>query len=516
MRARLHVCTVSVLLLLANPPASSTQFFVSTTGSDTNPGTMDLPFETIQKAVGQSSTVFKPGDTVYVRGGVYSTATTTSLSKNGTGLARYHLLAYPGERALLDCSSMPRASGYRGIRLAGSYWYIYGLDVKAAADNGMNVTGSNNIVEFCTFFENGDTGLQLGGGASNNRIINCDSYFNVDPGQGNADGFAPKLDVGTGNSFYGCRAWQNSDDGWDGYLRPANDVSTTLENCWCFMNGFLKSGAASVGNGNGYKMGGSDARDLMHNFVLTQCLAFDNREKGFDQNNNRGSMTLYNCTAYRNGRNYVIADTLAFSRGKILTVKNSLALGDYGSLHSAAVQQTNSWLAPFPPVTSADFLSVDTAGVRGPRKADGSLPELPFLHLAPGSPLIDAGTDLGTPFNGSAPDLGAFESPAIPNGVTDGGGTIPEFRLLLNFPNPFNPSTHIVYSLPARGEVVLRIYDLRGSLIRELVHQEQEAGSYTVLWDGESARAQALAAGVYFARVTFNGVARTARLVLVR
>jgi hypothetical protein len=364
MRAWLLVCTVSALLLPVDPPAFSTQFFVSTAGSDTNPGTIDLPFKTIQKAVGQSSTVFKPGDTVYVRGGVYSTDTTTSITKSGTSLARYHLLAYPGERAMLDCSSMPRTSSARGISLRGNSWYIYGLDVKPAGDNGMNVSGSYNIIEFCTFFENEDTGLQLGGGASHNRVINCDSYFNVDPGQGNADGFAPKLDVGTGNSFYGCRAWQNSDDGWDGYLRPANDVSTMLENCWCFMNGFLKSGAASLGNGNGYKMGGSDARDLMHNFVLTQCLAFDNRVKGFDQNNNRGSMTLHNCTAYRNERNYAIADTLAFSRGKILTAKNSLALGDFGSLHSAAVQQTNSWLAPIPPVTSADFLSIDTAGVR--------------------------------------------------------------------------------------------------------------------------------------------------------
>jgi hypothetical protein len=514
--ARLRFCAVCILLLSAGERSSSTQFFVSPTGDDTNPGTIDLPFKTIQKAVGLSSTVFQPGDTIYVRGGVYESATTTSISKSGSSSAGYHLLAYPGERAMLDCSSMPRTSSARGISLSGSYWHLYGLDVKAAGDNGMNISGSNNIIEFCAFFENGDTGLQLGGGASNNRIVNCDSYFNVDPGQGNADGFSPKLDVGTGNSFYGCRAWQNSDDGWDGYLRPANNVSTTLENCWCFMNGYLKSGAASTGNGNGFKMGGSDNRDLMHNFVLTQCLAFDNREKGFDQNNNRGSMTLYNCTAYRNGRNYVIADTLAFSRGKVLTVKNSLSLGDYGSLHGAAVQQTNSWLAPFPPVTAADFLSVDTAGARGPRKADGSLPDLPFMHLAPGSPFIDAGTDVGIPFNGRAPDLGAFESPAIPSAVSNDGGAMPEFRLLLNFPNPFNPSTHIVYVIPTRGNVAIRIYDLRGSLVREMPGQEQDAGSHAVEWNGEDAHARAVAAGVYFARVTFNGQARTGKLVLVR
>ena len=147
--------------------------------------------------------------------------------------------------------------------------------------------------------------MQLGGGASNNQIINCDSYYNVDPGQGNADGFAVKLDVGTGNSYYGCRAWQNSDDGWDGYMRPSDDINTTLDNCWAFKNGYLKSGAvATSGNGNGFKMGGSDLKDKRHNFTVTNCLAFQNKVRGFDQNNNKGSMILYNCTSWNNGQNY--------------------------------------------------------------------------------------------------------------------------------------------------------------------------------------------------------------------
>ena len=163
---------------------------------------------------------------------------------------------------------MTISSTNRAVTLSGSYWHIKGIDIKGAGDNGMNISGSNNIIEFCAFYENHYTGLQLSGGASNNQIINCDSYFNSDPAQGNADGFAPKLNVGTNNYFYGCRAWQNSDDGWDGYLRPSNDVSTTLENCWCFSNGYLSDGSPSSGNGNGFKMGGSDNKDLMHNFTF--------------------------------------------------------------------------------------------------------------------------------------------------------------------------------------------------------------------------------------------------------
>jgi hypothetical protein len=385
-------------------PVDAKTYFVSVNGSDTAPGGIDQPFLTITKAY----SIAVAGDTIFVRGGIYTVTSTISLSKSGTSSSRYYLFAYLDERPLLDCSSMAINSNNRGIKLSGNYWCIKGIDVKKAGDNGMYISGSNNIIEFCEFYENSDTGLQLGGGASNNQIINCDSYFNSDPSQGNADGFAPKLDVGSGNYFYGCRSWQNSDDGWDGYVRPrpVQSNTTTLEKCWSFDNGYLKNGSASSGNGNGFKMGGSDSANLEHNFILKKCLAFGNRVKGFDQNNNRGSMTLYNCTGYQNAANYSISGPI--DSGCTVTVTNCVALGNYGSLGSYAIQQTNSWLSPFG-VTSADFLSVDTTGIRGPRKPDGSLPDAPFLHLAAGSHLIDAGTNVGIPFLGNGPDLGAFE-----------------------------------------------------------------------------------------------------------
>ncbi len=403
----LRFCLLYAMLALvcANTPLVAQTYYVATTGSDSSDGSFDHPFRTIPKAISVSTV---PGTTIYVRGGIYAYSATITLSRSGNNVNMYNLLAYPGERPFLDFSSTP--TGTRGIRVSGSYWHIRGFDIWKAGDNGMNVSGSNNIIEFCSFSENGDTGLQLGGGASNNRVINCDSYFNVDTSQGNADGFAPKLDVGTGNYFYGCRAWQNSDDGWDGYLRPSNNVRTTLENCWCFMNGYLKTGLPSSGNGNGFKMGGGDngnADSLRHDMTLKNCLAFDNRVKGYDQNNNRGSMVLLNCTGYRNGTNYSISGAIA--AGESVAVKNCVALGSYGSLGSYAIQLTNSWMPQFS-VTNSDFVSIDTAGIRGPRNADGSLPSLPFMHLAPGSDLIDAGTYVGLPYNGFAPDLGCFES----------------------------------------------------------------------------------------------------------
>ena len=61
-------------------------------------------------------------------------------------------------------------------------------------------------------------------------------------------------------------------------------------------------------------------------------------------------------------------------------------------------------------VDGADFTSLNPGGVDGPRGQHNTLPILLFMRLANGSNLIDAGVDIGRPFNGAAPDLGAFES----------------------------------------------------------------------------------------------------------
>jgi hypothetical protein len=54
-------------------------------------------------------------------------------------------------------------------------------------------------------------------------------------------------------------------------------------------------------------------------------------------------------------------------------------------------------------------MSLDFAAATGPRQADGSLPDIGFLRLAPNSDLLDRGVNIGLPFSGAAPDLGALE-----------------------------------------------------------------------------------------------------------
>ena len=500
-----------VLTLGISCYAQAGQYFVATSGSDTSQGTFDQPFATIL----QAHSVVSAGDTIYVRGGVYTISLTLTLNKIGTDSAMFYLLAYHDERALLDFSSMAFSSTNRGISLSGDFWYVRGLDIKGAGDNGMNISGSYNIVENCSFYENSDTGLQLGNGASNNQIINCDSYFNVNPdGQDDADGFAPKLSVGSGNYFYGCRAWQNSDDGFDGFLRESNDVTTVLENCWIFMNGYLKDGSPSSGNGNGFKMGGMNnlGDSLKHNVTLKNCLAFDNRMKGFDQNHNRGSMTIYNGTAYRNGSNYSLNETVAF--GKTMTIINSIALGSSGPIIVTVIQETNSWMDQFSP-TAEDFASIDTTDVRGPRKPDGSLPDIQFMHLTAGSVLIDSGTDVGLPFVGIAPDLGAFEFSPVTS-IVQANDIPSSFVVAQTYPNPFNPETSIRFEIPASGIVSILIYNILGKEVRKLANSEFQAGTHLLRWNAKDNDGLHVTSGTYFATVKYNTNAKTLKLVLTR
>lgn len=350
-----------------------------------------------------------PGENIYIRGGDYTFDSTIKINTSGSASNMISLLAHPEDdsRPKFDFSSMSENSSNRGIELEASYWHIKGIDVYKAGDNGMLVRGNNNLIEFCTFSECSDTGLQLASGAANNTILNCDSFFNADSTLENADGFAAKLDVGTGNKFIGCRAWNNLDDGWDGYLRGADNVTTTHEDCWSIQNGYLKDGSVSGGDGNGFKTGGSDNKDLKHNAIYIRSIAVGNRYDGFDHNSNRGEVTLYNCSSYDNGTNYGFGSTNPLGK---LTIKNSNVLGDVGSINATTLDvANNSWTLEGVEASVDDFVSIDYSELTGPRKPDGSLPDVSFFHLESDSDLIDKGVDVGLEYNGSAPDLGAFE-----------------------------------------------------------------------------------------------------------
>lgn len=83
-------------------------------------------------------------------------------------------------------------------------------------------------------------------------------------------------------------------------------------------------------------------------------------------------------------------------------------------------------------------------------------------------------------------------------------------------PNPFNPKTTLRYGLAAESRVELRIYDVRGTLVRTLVDTSQPAGHYALAWNGMSDGGREAPGGVYFARLSAGATTRVSKLVLAK
>jgi hypothetical protein len=119
--------------------------------------------------------------------------------------------------------------------------------------------------------------------------------------------------------------------------------------------------------------------------ILYNNIAFDNDDEGFELSQYNNEITVRNNISYKNS--------------------------DVASLSGSVIHDHNSWDAS-PPITCTDndFLSIDMTGTSGERPPDGSLPVVDFLRPAAGSDLINAGVDVGLPFNNTAPDMGPFET----------------------------------------------------------------------------------------------------------
>jgi len=96
------------------------------------------------------------------------------------------------------------------------------------------------------------------------------------------------------------------------------------------------------------------------------------------------------------------------------------------------------------------------------------------------------------------------------------GASPASFGLLQNYPNPFNPSTTIGYRLPAAGTVEIRVFDELGRSVRTLVHAMQNAGSYSVTWDGRNDLGQTVSSGTYFYRARSNNSVISKRMLYLK
>jgi hypothetical protein len=100
-------------------------------------------------------------------------------------------------------------------------------------------------------------------------------------------------------------------------------------------------------------------------------------------------------------------------------------------------------------------------------------------------------------------------------------GSIPvEYNLSQNYPNPFNPSTTIKFQIPEKGglksiSTTLRIYDIRGRLVKTLIDENLSPGYHSIHWDGTNERGKKVSSGTYFYTITAGGTFKETKKMLI-
>jgi hypothetical protein len=313
----------------------------------------------------------------------------------------------------------------------------------------------------------------------------------------------------------------NHDDCIQSYL----DTSLTIR------NNYLEQQNTKLQNAQGiYMTDGAGIFTVYNNVVKcpnnqANIIGFDNDVTG------NGSLVLYNNTVIGGGGN-----TLRIPHTATVTVKNNVFITTYAStliqieatLGSGSIfdynlyyrQDGNSSIINYTgSKTLAQWkaLGFDAHGLNTNPMVNDS------LYPASNSPIVDHGVDLCTIFNYdkegttrpqlAAEDMGAYEFKGTATGVGDNNPTsaVKNYDLAQNYPNPFNPSTVIKYSIGEARHVVIKVYDITGRIVADLVNEEKPAGQYNIEFNGNK-----LASGTYIYTINTGSFSQTKKMLLLK
>jgi hypothetical protein len=390
---------IAIVLLSASVYAAD--FYISPTGDDNNAGTLEQPFASITMA----QSIANAGDTVYILGGTY---TDFAIANSDSNYNYVHDITKSGitykgysteDTPIFDFSNVTTEKRVCAFRIAETakevtISNIKVTGVKVGEQKQSECFRINGIVEFnqVSCYNNEANGFYFTG-AGGGACINCDAYNNIAPtalATENTDGFGAH---GSNNVlFKNCRSWNNSDDGFDCISCKGSNI---FDNCWAFdMN--------AGGNGNGFKVGGgTKTGNNVPIHIVSHCLSVNNSGHGFYANHQPGRAAIwtYN-TAYNNAHgNYNMLERI--SPADLTDMAGTREILHYNIAYKGIdIEQANlpaenavynSWTKEGAIVDDTDFQSLDASELAKPRKQDGSLPDVTFMHLASDSDLVGLG-----------------------------------------------------------------------------------------------------------------------------
>jgi chitodextrinase len=475
-----------LLLLALCSGASGSVYYLSPQGDDLKgSGSINNPWFTIEKAWRAAIA----GDTIFLRGGTYSFTTMQDLTgKNGSAGKLIKIWAYPGEKPVITKGAIfDMLDQSNLIYFESDYIHLKGLEICHFAQKpGIRASSalfgftSNSIFENLDYHHNG-LGMVIRGNSNNNLILNSDYHHNYDPYNPDPYCHADGLDIaeipaGTINTVRGCRFYSNSDDGLDLWN---NEGIVVIENCWAWRNGYREDGITAGGDGAGFKLGATESIDYYdYKRMLTNNLSVSNRNFGITQNAATCKMFICNNILFDNKKTgiyfsaswgdaqHMIRNNISYKNATDAAIGINLPIVDH-----------NSWQPGFN-LSDQDFKSVDPTQLVRPRKSDGTLPDIEFMNLADGSDLIDTGIDVGLPYHGESPDLGAFETVPPASAVANQ-------HPVVTISSPLKSAT---YTVPATITVDAAASDPDGAIIKVEFFQgnikigERTAIPYSITW----------------------------------
>lgn len=409
---------------------NATNYYISPTGNDSNNGTsQSTPFAslaTAQKKV-------KAGDVVNILPGTYQVKESEMMDKTSstvwdilfdfaTSGTESSPIIYKGvmdencNRPIFDLSAINTGKRITGFYIHAKYlkfsnFEVIGINVPQSSSNTQSENFRINGGSYCTFdyiaAHNGmGIGFYITGKSAHNTITNCDAYNNFDSANiavnngGNSDGFGCHVSTGCeGNTFRYCRAWQNSDDGFD-FINCYS--AATVEYCIAYRNGYDKDGNKRA-DGNGFKAGGYGMGQAITisdvpQHTVSHCLSVCNKANGFYTNHHLGGVKFDHNSAYKNGGN-----SYNFVCRKGASLSDAVDVDGYGHIvtHNISYNSTKpvgnidlskctlednsftytgtAWENDA--LTDADFYSLSLNELTATRNADGSLPVINFMRL---------------------------------------------------------------------------------------------------------------------------------------
>ena len=427
-----HSLAILTLLTAIVTATDAKVIYVAPQGDDAAAGTIDAPLATLPAAY----RLTEGGDTVCFRGGTYNVtdsqvmkikgvyAFVFALEKAGTAEHRTCYMGYPGERPVFDFSALMLDGKHRfaAFYLGADYVHLRNFDIVGVPVRIKGHTqsecvsarrGSHCIVEDIAMHDGMAIGYYQKRG-SHNLVVDCDAYNNYDdysegPYGGNVDGFGCHVfdTFEVGNVFRRCRAWRNSDDGFD-LISCAAPVE--IDHCMAFYNGYCPSSNpadtvnfVSAGDGNGFKAGGwgmnkrkTKCPDVCPSHYIHHSLAYRNKAHGFYANHHLAGNTWENNTSCGNRSNYNMLNRKntieaidvpgydhSLANNVSWTFTDASLGGHLINIDPDRITLTNNSFAPSVSsveVTAEMFVSTSVSLLFTRRLPDGRLPSIDFLR----------------------------------------------------------------------------------------------------------------------------------------